>query len=185
MDGKARAQLSRSKSGAVKLEYLHEGKNVIALWEPFSTGILETVFNNEGAVMRQTMLKCASGKKEIDEYVGSLAGALSVDAENVAYSEVRLKKDCPKCGSPSLERLVDLDAEKPNVPAMPTYTCTSCQTRSYYMSDEYLEHILSGNVALLSDEEKAEMERNRDAFKAELKEYIIRIFASKRIMRIK
>ncbi len=182
-----RPRLSRGTGGKVKLEYVQKDEKRMALWEPFGKGVLETIFDGDGAVLNQSLFeKIDNSSSDIDrrlkELLQSIAAEEPIDS---TYSEIKINKKCPTCGAATLERIVGLETEKPGVPVMPTYTCKSCNGRSYYLSDTYLERILSNNESLLSPEEIKEMRANREAFINELKEYIIRIFASKRIMRIK
>ncbi len=108
---------------------------------------------------------------------------LGVETRNVDFTEIKLNKQCPSCASYSLSRDIDFDKQK--VPIMPTYVCAQCQGKSYYLSDSYLNYLVSDNSELFSEKELKEMTSNKEAFLSELKEYIIRIFASKRIIRIK
>ncbi len=180
------ARLSRSDDGRVKLEYSKDGKERIALWEPFGVGVFETIFDKDGAVLFQNLLYNQGNKQSmIEGLLKKHLDSVNIDkATRTEYTEVKLKKKCPGCGAMLLERVIDLK-DDPNVPVMPIYVCSGCKTRSYYLSDAYLEHLLKTNESLFSQEERSYMDSNKTGFVDELKEYIIRIFASKRIMRIK
>jgi len=60
-----------------------------------------------------------------------------------------------------------------------------CKAKSYYLTDEYLEFLVDSNYNMFSDDEQREIERDKNAFLKELRAYIIRIFASKKIQSIK
>ncbi|MFI5412885.1 MAG: hypothetical protein ACHQX1_03255 [Candidatus Micrarchaeales archaeon] len=186
MDQKV-ATISRNSNGNVKLEYYENDRLRSALWEPFSTGILNTIFDEDGAVLRQEMLpKKNDTQKEMDAHISEFMKSANVkNATDSSYNEIKLQKKCPTCGSSSISRYIELNGEKPVVPILPTYLCAGCKGRCYYLSDTYLDYLVSNNNDLFSKEELKELESNKDAFLSELKEYIIRIFASKRIMRIK
>jgi hypothetical protein len=179
-------KVSRSGTGKVKLEYLEGKEKRFALWEPFEKGIVETVFDEHGAVLKQELFQ--GGKNpiiEVDNYMKRFMNQVHLDdTVDETYSEIKLDKKCPTCENDSLKRILDL-AKEPSVPIMPTYVCTTCNGKCYYLSDTYLESLVSNNTSMFSDTERKELEANKEAFLHELKEYIIRIFASKRIIRIK
>ncbi len=178
--------LSRSRDGKVMLQYQHGGERRVALWEPLSGGaIAETIFDSEGAVLRMSMLKggtdCAG---EIDCHMGRLISQAKLDRVLTGeYSDIRLKKSCPSCGAGPLSRFRGDDGA--NLPIMPVYVCGSCSGKCYHLTDPYLEYLVTNNRDLFSAQEQTQLDADKAAFLAELKEYIIRIYASKRIMRIK
>jgi predicted RNA-binding protein YlxR (DUF448 family) len=178
-------RISISQDNKIKLEYEDGAGRKVALWEPFSGGVMETIHNEHGAVLKQSMFK---NKKNniLNERIGVILQSASITrTAECEYSEIRLAKQCPACGGAVLKRVSDFTQEMPNVPVMPTYECSGCKGRGYYLTDEYLEQLLTEQAKLFSRQEKKEMEENRAAFKAQLNEYIIRIFASKRILQIK
>lgn len=183
MDGKA-GRFSISSDNKIKLEYDHNGRNRAALWEPFRGGIIETIYNEYGAVLGQRMFK-NDGKKFLNERIDSVMKDASITSTSECkYTEIRLERRCPGCGAASLERVSDFGKEKPDLPVMPTYECRECKGKGYHLTDEYLEQMLAEQESLFSSKELQEMKTDRGAFKAQLNEYIIRIFASKRIMHI-
>ncbi len=184
MDEKV-GKISISNDSKIKLEYEEGEKSRIVLWEPFRGGLVETVHDQQGAVLKQKMFK--NEKKNIlnDRIVSVVKEAAITKTTECEYSEIKLDKKCPTCGNPSLKRVSNLAQDKPDVPVLPTYECAGCKAKGYYLTDEYLEQLITEQAALFSPQEKSEMEANRDAFKAKLNEYIIRIFASKRIIQIK
>lgn len=171
----------------MKLEYVQDKEKRFALWEPFGNGVVETIFDAHGAILKQEMFpENQNPQIEIDNYMKRFMKQVHLnDLVDETYSEIKLDKKCPTCSNDSLTRIMDLDTKEPNVPILPTYLCTSCKGKSYYLSDAYLEFLVSNNTTMFSDAERKELEANREAFLHELKEYIIRIFASKRIIRIK
>jgi hypothetical protein len=68
---------------------------------------------------------------------------------------------------------------------MPLYSCTGCSTKSYYLTRDYLEYLVDNNNSMFEAAELSELSKDKNAFMSELEAYIIRIFASKKIMCIK
>jgi transposase-like protein len=181
------AVVYRAPNGSVRIDYAKGDAQKIAFWEPLAGGIVRTIFNSEGGITRREFFRSNYEMKEIIEHVNQFVeqeaiAELSVSPE---FEPVKIKKKCPSCSSESL--VIDLEAQddKVNVPIMPLYRCDKCSGRSYYLTDEYLEYLVSNNISRFSKQEVTELSANSDAFKKELKEYIIRIFASKRIMCIR
>jgi predicted RNA-binding Zn-ribbon protein involved in translation (DUF1610 family) len=152
-----------------------------AVADELKDGSLITVFNEDGEVLDQRILKGKSVEEGLEYYVGPLK---IVESE---YKEVEVKAVCPRCGKRSIRRELDLvDTRKlSNVPVVPIYVCTSCGQGFYSLTKEYLKKIVDEHLDLFSAEENSEREKNEEAFINELNEYIIRIFASKKLMRIK
>lgn len=179
------AAVSRSKNGKVKLEYVQDGKKRTALWEPMCNGVVETIFDDSGAVLRQVLLPEKAGEGA-DCHMQRLISELKVmKTAEKEFSEVKINKKCPTCDSDSLVRFTEGITDTTKAPVMPTYICKSCNGKSYYLTDDYLEYLVSNNKEMFEPKELAEMEKDRGAFIHELREYIIRIFASKKIARIK
>ena len=174
--------LSRGGAGEVKLEYqLPDGK-LCKLWEPMGGSILETTFDHEGGIMNQAVHR---PEASIEELVSSEAKRQGLELREARFEAVRLEKSCPKCNSGPLSRHAEAFRSTNEIPVMPTYHCRGCGTRSYYLTDGYLDNLVKGNRIMFTDEELKQLDADERAFKEELKAYIIRIFASKRIMCIK
>jgi len=181
VDGR-NARVSES-NGRFKLEYVIEGKRAFVTWERKGPAMLVTEYNGIGAITAQNLEKLTSD--QVKKKIASLLDKLGIkEVSNVEYSGVELDKPCPNCGKHTLKRYSELHPESP-VPVMPLYICTSCNAESYYLTDEYLKSMVFGHKELFSKEELKGLEADEDAFLNELKEYIIRIFASKKILHIK
>lgn len=168
----------------LRLEYNKEDEKRIVLWEPKGSGVIETVFDSDGAVLRQMLFK--KHQDGLEYHVKNFMSLEGVSGKPEKVSEsVRLNRGCPSCGSYSLARVVDQLTDPALAPIMPIYVCGGCKAKSYYLTDKYLEHLVGNNKELFDEKELKEMQANKAAFMNELKEYIIRIFASKRIIRIK
>lgn len=134
-------------------------------------------------MLKQQLLELDS--KQLDERIKKELHDMSVHAaKERPYESVRLKKPCPNCNTDSLVRYVE-SVPKPEMPVMPLYICSNCKKKSYYLTTAYLEHLIKNNTDLFSKAELSEFDKNSDAFIRELEGYILRIFASKKIMCIK
>lgn len=177
------AYIARS-NGATKLEYQQNGAKLTRLWEPKGEHTLETTFNEEGAILKQEMKKLA--EPDVNEQISLIlknAGVVAIKEQ--PYQEIKLNKKCPKCSNTGLSRHADAFSTKQEIPIMPLYHCKSCGSQSYYLTDSYLEQLVLNNKDMFEGKELSELDANKQAFMDELKAYIIRIFASKKIMCIK
>jgi hypothetical protein len=176
------AEMSSNERGDVRLDYPSNGAKFTRLWQPRQGAILETTFRDDGAVLFQRLLKGSS----IEEYMAdTLKDSGADDVTRVEFADVIFNKACPSCSKNSLIRYVDAYRSNPEVPVMPIYLCKECGSKSYHMTDEYLRHLVKSNPGLFEKAELSEFENNGDAFVAQLKRYIISIFASKKIKCIK
>ncbi len=137
-------------------------------------GILRSVFDEDGSPTSQTLIDPGSHTINDIALDGAAGFERVVERE---YEEVVLRKACPKCGKAGMRRF----REGKDVPVMPIFLCNSCGERGYRLSDRYLDEIIREKRELFSKEEQNELDADPDSFKKELKEYIIRIFASKRV----
>jgi hypothetical protein len=174
---------SRGPKGEAKFEYLDGEDRKTLVIEPLEEGVLETVFDNEGGVLNQVAVK---GGNDVlfDEIYGMLKRSSSV--RKVVYNGVMLNKTCPHCSSKGvLNRDIEPSVGIKGIPVVPTYVCSSCGGKSYYLTDTHLKSMVSENRERFSENELKELDESEEKFLEELKGYIIRIFASKRIIAIK
>jgi len=179
------ALISKDEKGRTKLEYTKQGARVIKLWEPNQEMVLETTFDAaSGSILIQRAMKTDTG---LTDYLlkESLHEADVKEIKQVQFNDVSLNKPCPTCNEFKLSRFVEAFHSKKEVPVMPIYYCTNCKNKSYHLTDKYLEYLVESNMKLFSESELSEMEKDRNVFASELKSYIIRIFASKKIQCIK
>ena len=169
------------QSERLKIEYSEGANRRIRLFEVANNKILETIFDDDGAVMRISILQSKDLESALSEFLNSLPE--KVDKVEKPYEEIKLKKQCPYCGSDALARSINI--EKGQVPIAPIYECKNCSEKSYYLTEEYLQYLVLCNKELFEKQELRQLETNEKEFLGELSEYIVRIFASKRIKRIK
>jgi hypothetical protein len=169
------------QSERLKIEYSEGANRRIRLFEVANNKILETIFDDDGAVMRISILQSKDLESALSEFLNSLPE--KVDKVEKPYEEIKLKKQCPYCGSDALARSINI--EKGQVPIAPIYECKNCSEKSYYLTEEYLQYLVLCNKELFEKQELRQLETNEKEFLGELSEYIVRIFASKRIKRIR
>jgi hypothetical protein len=173
------------RKGNVKLEYLHNGEKRIRLWEKKDADkVLETTFDSEGSILVQVPIKQdgAAIDYRVRQTVKEAGASKVVKTE---FTGVRFNKPCPKCGEFGLARYVEAFASNEDIPVMPIYYCKGCKSQSYYLTDAYLNYLIENNSSLFEQQELAELSKDRAAFTNEIREYIIRIFASKKVLCIK
>ena len=164
------AFISVSPQGKIKLEYTIENKVFTILWEPFEKGIvLETEFDFNGP---RDLADRFIEKNNIE------------DVRESVFEEVKLQKRCPKCNSNKLIRYSTISG-RDNIPIIPTYVCGDCNSKSYYLTDEYLERLIKEHKDLFEDSEIKELDNDEENFKHQIAEYISRVMAIKKVYRIK
>jgi len=168
----------KSPNGKIKTEII-EGRFVLA--EELKEGSLISIFNENGAVLEQIR-----SKKGAEESLRNYEAGKSLNIIDSEYKSIEINATCPKCGKKSIKRELDLvDTKKlKEVPLVPIYVCTSCNHAFYSLTKDYLRKLVNEHLDLFSDEELKEMKINEEDFIKELNEYIIRMFASKKLMRI-
>ena len=178
------AFVSGDGKGRVKLEYMKNGSDRILSWNVKGDKALETVYDTEGAILIQRPVKLDS--EGVDKRIKDVLKATGLEtAQKTEFIGITLKKPCPKCNEYALASLADSFPSSEEVPVMPIYQCASCKARSYYLTDQYLEYLVENNRELFSEQDVSALSSGKDAFLSELREHIIRIFASKRITCIK
>ncbi|MDE1851529.1 MAG: hypothetical protein KGH69_02470 [Candidatus Micrarchaeota archaeon] len=151
--------------------------------EGTALGSLVSEFTDKGALENQVYRKGGVPIDELKAYLGKTDPRI---VRAGSYKGVRIAVKCTKCGNGELRR--ELDMTEPlsitKVPVMPTLRCISCGQRFYSVTENYVRNLVESNRDLFTDEELAEKAKDEDAFIRLINEYVIRIFASKKIMRI-
>jgi hypothetical protein len=176
----------RSKDNRLRTsKYKAASSEAFCVAEKTREGVLLSEFNSDGEILNQHYVKEKDHLARLISYL-KLPEPVSVK-EVDAYERVAVKAKCSKCSSASLVRQLDLvdPMSIADVPVVPMYICLKCSERHYSITDTYLRRLARMNTTLFSKEELAEMSKDEDSFVKQLYEYIIRIFASKKINRIK
>ncbi|MCL5007287.1 MAG: Lar family restriction alleviation protein [Candidatus Marsarchaeota archaeon] len=168
--------VSLSKDAA-RLDYPGSSGSASCIIERQEGGMLMTYFDKDGAILHRKPVNPGKGIQEIAMETAKLLGKPVIGGE---YAPVRLSKPCPLCGANAL-----VEHRDSGVPIIPIYRCESCGAKAFFLTDEYLSQLVKENIKAFSDEERSELDANPGKFSKELREYIIRIFASKRIIGIK
>ncbi|MEM3208765.1 MAG: hypothetical protein QXE33_02510 [Candidatus Micrarchaeaceae archaeon] len=166
--------------------YKRYGGECFAVSEKIGDGILVSEFSKNGVLMDQIYTKGNEPFSVLSEYIAVAGERLELDNSG-RYEQVVLDAECPLCKSRSLVREYDsvgLDEIK-SAKVVPIFVCRNCKGRFYSISEHYIEKLVSEHIELFDEGELNDYYSNREAFIGELKEYIIRIFASKKIINIK
>ncbi|MCL4375393.1 YgiT-type zinc finger protein [Candidatus Marsarchaeota archaeon] len=177
-------RIYRSNDGREKSSlYVREGKEFFSLGEQTKYGALITEFKKNGDVANQFRVR----EREVEEVLRRYLGIGTLEIEDVGdYKEIAVNASCPSCSKKLFRKLDRLKPEEINeVPIVPAWKCESCGEEFYSMSDEYMKVLVNSNRHLFDGKDLEELSVNEDAFISLLQEYIIRIFASKKIKRIR
>ncbi len=166
--------------------YSRYGTEVFSIAECTAEGILITEFESSGQVVDQVYSK-GHGRgvdAALKEYIAA-GDTEIVDAEK--YEGVTAGFVCGACGHAGLRRELDLKhpSEIHDVPVVPIFVCGACGARHYSMTDKYLKALVKSNRGMFGSKELEEMDSDTEASVASMQEYIIRIFASKKINRMR
>ncbi|ASI13371.1 hypothetical protein Mia14_0025 [Candidatus Mancarchaeum acidiphilum] len=178
------AFISESPTHSIKLEFYSEGTGMVTMvWEPVEDAILQTLFDLTGGVLDQKLIE-SDGKSARDFADGFIEANGLEDVRESVYEDVKLDKACPKCGSKDLSRS-EATLKKSNIPIIPTYICKHCNAKSYYLTDTYLKDLVENHKDLFDENELKELNNDKAKLLENMQEYISRIFAVKKIYRIK
>ncbi len=176
---------NRSPDSRLRTEkYNGKGGENFSIAEVTATGTLISEFKYNGEIVNQEHFGSKDSFEMLSVYLKEVAELELADVE--AYEKVKVAAACAKCGSTTIER--DLDArdtmQLKDVPVVPLFICKKCGAKFYSMSDAYLRNLVGRNASLFETDELAERDRDENKFVHTLQEYIIRIFASKKIHRL-
>jgi predicted RNA-binding Zn-ribbon protein involved in translation (DUF1610 family) len=174
------ADVANGSNGDLRVDYSINGRSYTRLWEQMGAMVLETTFNHRGEILAQRALPVGA---PIDKMCSALLSEIGAVPHSVEYRTVSLDRKCPSCGSAAIARYAETHRSG-SVPIMPMYVCGGCKAESYHLTDEYLTYLVENNHGMFSAAELEQMGRDRDGFIAELRKYVISIFASKKIRSI-
>ncbi|MHB1829960.1 MAG: hypothetical protein ACYCO0_01060 [Candidatus Micrarchaeaceae archaeon] len=166
-------------------EYLKGGESAFSIAEQTRVGSLITEFNSSNEVLNQVCLRYGDAKAAVAAYLGIREGDIRIESAG-GYSGVRVDAKCRGCGASGLGRELDcvVPSEIKDIPVVPIFVCMKCKKRHYMLTDSYLNELVKNNDALFEKDEMAEINRDLGSSIKMLQEYIIRIFASKKISRV-
>ncbi len=163
--------------------YIANGIERFSLFEKTLHGVLITDFNSNGEVLSQIYSQKSDLKKEADEYL-SVRGA---EVRYLDYEKLLVKASCADCGSMDIVRVLDtIDVSRiVDIPVVPLFSCTNCKARLFSITDEYLGRLVKSNPDLFDKSEIEKRDRDWNAFINELRQYIVSVFAMKKIKHLK
>ncbi len=161
--------------------YVKDGRTAFCVAEGTGSGVLITEFDDNCGVLNQRLIRAKDAGSELEKYLSS-----TVEVGNGGYERVVAKTSCTECKG-QVVREFDLREPKSivEVPVVPIFVCTNCNKRFYSMTESYLRALVEGNPGLFESDELREKQENADVFINTLNEYIIRVFASKKIERLR
>ncbi len=174
----------RSKESRYRTElYSRKGSNRFCVVEKVVKGILLTEFNSDGEVLVQLLNAGSDPEKALKEFTGTKELQVT---DTDSYVPVRLNAECVACKCAEVVREMDLmqPSEIKETPVVPLYVCSSCRKKYYTMTDEYLHFLVGANLDLFDQNELGERTADEPLFIKTLQQYIIRIFAAKKISHI-
>ncbi len=165
--------------------YSHADSKRFCIAERTSRGTLITEFTDTGMPLNQVYLRSLDSDHKLLEYLSERANAVASFSKG-EYKPVTPVAKCSACSAERIFRELDLldPAEIGDVPVVPIFRCASCGTRHYALTKQYLKELVKSNPDLFSTEELKEMEVDQGSFIDSLNQYVIRIFASKKIKRL-
>jgi hypothetical protein len=181
-----RIDANGSDDGRIRTaHYSFCGEMRFSLVEETRAGTLITEFRSNGEVLNQVGAGKKRAEEALAEYLKGI-GELNIGRAKGKYVPVRVGAECAKCRG-GIARELDLKCpgEIKSVPVVPMFVCVGCGSRYYHLTDEYLIRLVRSNAALFDSEEARERGKDEGEFVKTLQEYVIRIFASKRISKLK
>lgn len=172
-----------SSDGRLRTDLVDPGDSFV-LAEKTAKGVLLSKFSLDGELLDQVYSRNGAALDNLKAYLNSEELSVKKVAE---YKHVLVNTECNGCRSRSIKRVLDL--VEPNkivdVPVVPLFVCTACRKKFYSMSNSYLAKLVKNNLDLFESDDAKKKDKDEAAFINELKENIIRIFASKRITLIR
>jgi hypothetical protein len=173
----------KTKGRYRSMSYVSNGEKGFCVAEQTRKGALVTEFNEHGVAVNQVYHKDVEAESLLKDYLKHV-GSVEIRAGDY-YERVYSNSACNQCGG----RVVrELDLKEPEsiaeVPVVPIFVCTECSKKYYSMSKSYLRHLVNENQDLFEKRDLEEKEKDIDAFINTLNEYIVRVFASKKISKL-
>jgi len=166
--------------------YSHGEETRFSLAEEIKEGTLVTEFRSNGEVLDQVCVNGRDARTALGEYLKGIGSLEVLSKAGSKYEPIGVNAPCPKCNG-EIARELDLKAPRDIafVPVVPMFVCRSCKSRYYLLGDDYLKRLIHAKVGLFEKDEALEREKDEGLFLKTMHEYVIRIFASKRISRLK
>ncbi|MDE1855942.1 MAG: hypothetical protein KGH49_01770 [Candidatus Micrarchaeota archaeon] len=180
-------QVFRSPDGRYRTEpYFSNEVRAFAISEKTANGVLVSEFTEEGELLDQIYKKSNDPMVEIANHVKHIASELTIRSVE-SYSGVEVRAKCDGCNGKSIKREMDLLAPPTilKIPVVPLFVCTNCKKKFYSMTPTYLRKLVARNTEMFEKNELEMRNAGEQAFIDEVQEYMVRVFASKKLTRIK
>ncbi len=174
-------KLYKKSEGRYITESYGEKNNIIKVYERTADGTLVTEIMKSNGVLSQNYFKGTSISNILfREYKNDFLIEEKKDLEKIS-----LDKSCTFCSGKLFRELEFLEPINIKViPIVPIFRCSSCGKRFYSMTNQYLEKLVSENKELFEKDDIESFNKNKEEFINTLNAYIIRIFASQKIIRV-
>lgn len=176
----------RSSDNRYRTAYYKKGPSeIFCIAERTAKGVLITEFGRNGSLINQVYLDKDDALQELKRHVSGFFDDLRI--EDVGeYEKVSINALCDACNTKSVARELDfaVPALVTNVPVVQTLRCLKCGKRFYSVTRPYLKALVNGNLDLFDGGEIRQKDEDEERFINTLNEYVIRIFASKKINRL-
>ncbi|MDE1850260.1 MAG: hypothetical protein KGH54_00500 [Candidatus Micrarchaeota archaeon] len=179
--------IHKSPDGRLRSDFYDaNGERAFAVAERTAHGVLVSEFNEHGEVLDQAYKKSNMALAELASFLKKAAGELQVE-ETKQYVPVKVNAMCDDCKTDSIKREIEvLDPETvTSIPVIPLFVCIKCGKKYYSVHPGYLRNLVQRNVELFDGDEEKFRQRDEAAFIKEIQEYMIRVFASKKLARMK
>ena len=171
----------KSEGRYITEQYVKDNNKIITIFERINSGVVISNISYEKGVLSQKYLKNSTIS---DSLANELHYEFSI-IEKKDAQKTTVEKKCDSCSGTLYRELEAADTWNiKDVPVVPIFRCENCGKRFYSMTKPYLESLVNENKELFEGADILEMEKNKEEFIKTLNEYIIRIFASKKISRI-
>ncbi len=174
----------KDSDGRIKTEtYVKDGTQFFCIAETIKDGVLITEFNQRCEVTDQVLSPDRIALAALSAYLGIKEMKVINRAE---YSGINPKAECSSCSSIGMHRKLDKvpPSEISDVPVIPIFVCNNCHKNHYSLTDAYLSNLVKRNAHLFDETERSEIGQDTEKSIKTINEYIIRIFASKKISRM-
>ncbi|MGI0141112.1 MAG: hypothetical protein ACREBF_00460 [Candidatus Micrarchaeales archaeon] len=180
-------EVHKSPDGRYRTDfYEFEGQKAFAVIEKTAHGVLVSEFSKDGEVLDQTYNKSKEPLAEIAVHLKNVTEKIMIkNVDN--YEHVKVNATCETCTNGKISREMDLvhPSAITTVPVIPLFVCSNCKKKLYSITQSYLKNLVVRNVGLFEPDEEKMRKTNEAAFIKEIQEYMIRIFASKKLARMK
>jgi len=182
-----RLVVHKSPDGRLRSDfYSAQDERAFALAEKTAHGVLVSEFSESGEVLDQVYKKSNMTLAEIAGFLKKVADGVQVE-EVGKYRTVEVNAICEDCKTKSIKREMDVldPATVTRIPIVPLFVCTQCGKKFYSIHPRYLKNLVLRNTELFDGDEEKFRQKDETAFMKEIQEYMIRVFASKKLARMK